>query len=213
VQVLLVGTLALAGSWLTGCSTTVYKQGDRAAGSAQVAAFQAQTERQALAGTLATLTNLAGKPAADLKPQFESFNAALDGLAEAAKQGGVTGERLVRSNAVFLAAWAKDLTTITNADVRSRSETRRTEVSKQIDVATSHYKQAQDALWSLIHYLQDVRRALSTDLTAQGVEALKPSANNANATASKVQDALSQANTSLTALSAQMSSARGTAPK
>ena len=120
----------------------------------------------------------------------------------------MSGDHLVRSNAIVLASWSKDLTTITNADVRSRSEARRTEVSKQIDAATARYKQAQDALRSLVDYLQDIRRALSTDLTQGGVEAVKPLVANANATTSKVQDALTQASTALTSLSTQMSSAR-----
>jgi len=119
----------------------------------------------------------------------------------------------MRSNAVFLAAWDKQLTTITNADVRSRSEARRKEVGDQFNTAQSDYAQAQDALRSLIDYLQDIRRALSTDLNANGVEAVKPLVGNANTTATKVQTALTQANASLTALSAQMSSARGPTAK
>jgi len=206
---LVLAALALAGAWLTGCSTTVYKQGDRAADSAQAAATQAQTESQALAGTLATLSNLVDKPFPDLRLPYQSFIAALDGLAAALKQGGVRGDQLVRSNALFLASWSKDLTTITNADVRSSSEARRTDVSKQIDAATASYNQAQDALRSLVGYLQDIRRALSTDLTQNGVAAVKPLVSSASTTAIKVQDALTQANTDLTALGAQMSSARG----
>jgi hypothetical protein len=208
-----LAALVLAGAWLVGCSTTVYKQGDRAADSAQAAARQAQTQSQALAGTLATLSNLVDKPFPELRLPYQSFSTALDGLVAALKQGGVRGDQLVRSNSLFLASWSKDLTTITNADVRSVSEARRTEVSKQIDAATASYKQAQDALRSLVDYLQDIRRALSTDLTQNGVDVAKPLVSKAGTTASKVQDALTQADTDLTTLSAQMSSARGPAAK
>jgi len=65
----------------------------------------------------------------------------------------------------------------------------------------------------LIDYLQDIRRALSTDLNTSGVEAVKPLVGNANTTATKVQAALTQASASLTSLSAQMSSARGPTAK
>jgi len=212
-QVRITAALALAGAWLAGCSTTAYKQGDRAADSAQAAAMQAQTETQALAGTMATLNNLVDKPAADLKLQFQSFNSALETLATAAKRSGVAGDHLMRSNTAFLTAWEKQLTTITNADVRSRSEARRTEVIKQFDAANNRYVEAQDALRSLVDYLQDIRRALSTDLTANGIEAVKSLVSNANTTTSKVQTALAQANTDLTALSTQMSSARGPTAK
>lgn len=93
--------LALAGVWLAGCHTTVYQQGDRAAASSRAAATELQTQSQALEGTTATLSNLVYKPAPDLKPQFQSFSAALDGLAAAARRGGVTGSQLERSNALY----------------------------------------------------------------------------------------------------------------
>lgn len=213
VQVQRAAALALAGAWLVGCSTTAYKQGDKAAESARVAAMQAQTESQALEGTMATLNNLVDKPAADLKPEFKSFSSALEALVAAAKRSKVKGDQLVRHDTAFLTAWEKQLTTITNTDVRDRSEARRTEVVKQFDAANNRYVEAQDALRSLMDYLQDIRRALSTDLTANGIEAVKPLVNNANTTTSKVQAALAQANTELTALSTQMSSARGLAAK
>ena len=145
--------------------------------------------------------------------QFKSFNSALESLVTAAKRSKVKGDQLVRNDTAFLTDWEKQLTTITNADIRSSSEARRTEVSKQFDAANNRYVEAQDALRSLIDYLQDIRRSLSTDLTANGIEAVKPLVSNANTTASKVKAALEQANTDLSALSTQMSSARGPTAK
>ena len=207
--VLPVSALVLAAVWLAGCSTTVYHQGDKAAGSSRTAALKVQTESQALAGTMATLNNLVDKPAADLKPQFQCFSAGLDSLVAAAKRGTVTGNELVRSNAAYFAAWHQQLATITNADVRSRSEARKVEVCNQFNTANHLYAQAQDDLRSLVDYLQDIRRALSADLTASGVEAVKPLVTTANTNAGKVQTALSQAGTELAALSTRMSSAGG----
>jgi hypothetical protein len=213
VQVLMGAALALAGCWLAGCSTTVYKPGDRAADDAQMAAVAVQTESQSLTGTMSTLNDLVDKPGADLKPQFQSFSAALDSLVAARKRGEAARDHLVRSSAAFFAGWDKQLTTITNTDIRSRSEARKADVSKQCDAANTHCVEAQDGLRSLIGYLQDIRRALSTDLTRNGVQAVKNLVSNANTTADKVQAALAQADTDLKALGAQMSSGRGpTAP-
>ena len=208
-QPLALAALLLLVTWLAGCGTTVYKQGDRAADSAQSAALGFQTESQALAGTMATLSDLVDKPAPDLKPQYQSFSAALDGLVAALKRGEVAHNHLVRSNAAFLATWDKQLTTMTNADIRSRSEARRADVSNQFDAAHKRCLEAQDALRSLIGYLQDLRKALSMDLTRGGIDAAKPLVRNANTTADKVQADLAQAGTDLKALSVQMSSGRG----
>ena len=212
-EALVIAASVLVGVWLTGCSTTVYKQGDRTAGSAQVAAMDVQSESQALAGTMATLNDLVEKPSPDLKPQFQHFSTALDGLAAALKRADVARNHLVRSNATFVAAWEKQLTTITNSDVRSRSEARKTDVSNQFDAVNKGYAQAQDALRSLTGYLQDIRKALSTDLTPSGVEAVKRLVSDANTTASKVQSDLAQASTDLNAFSAQMSSGKASATR
>jgi hypothetical protein len=71
------------------------------------------------------------------------------------------------------------------------------------------------SLWfrarELISFLQDIRQALSPDLTAKGVEAAKPLHANAGPTATRVQTALTEAASILTALSGQMSLARGLA--
>lgn len=125
----------------------------------------------------------------------------------------MTGNHLVRSNAAYIAAWNKQLGTITNADVRSRSEARKAEVTNQFNATNAHYAQAQSALRSLVNYLQDIRKALSTDLTLSSVEAVKSIVSNARTNASNVQAALAQAGTELTALSASMSSASGPSGK
>jgi hypothetical protein len=200
--------LALSGIWLAGCSTPVYQRGDRAADSAQVAAAQVQTELQALAGTLGTLTNLVEHPAADLRPEFLAFSSALDGLVAAAKRGDVTANHLARSNEVFFAAWDEQLTTISNVDIRSRSAARRNEASTEFRTTNACYARAREQLWSLIDYLEDVRRALSTDLTPKGIEAAKPLLTHAGSTADDVKADLGRANRNLAALSVQMSSSR-----
>ena len=208
-HVLLAAALALAVVCLAGCHTTVYQQGDRAAGSSRTAAAEVQTQSQAIEATITALSNLVYQPAADLRPQFQSFSTALDRLVAAAKHGGVTGSHLVRSNSAYFDAWNAQLTTITNADVRSRNEARRGDVINQFNAALKQYTEAQGALGSLVDYLQDIRRALSTDLTAGGVEAVKPLVSTGSANASKVQSGLTQSRANLSALSTAMSSAGG----
>ncbi len=207
-----VVAIACAGVWLAGCTTTAYKQGDRAADAARTTAMQVQTERQALEAAQATLNNLIDKPAADLKPQLLSFSTALETLAAAAKKAEIRGDQLMRGNAAFMAAWEKQLTTITDAKVRSRSEERKSGVSNRFDAAHNRFLKSQDTLRPLISYLEDLRKALSADLTPGGVEAVKGLATNANSTATKVQSDLADAITQLNALSASMSSAQAPNP-
>ena len=59
---------------------------------------------------------------------------------------------------------------------------------------------------SLISYLQDIRTALSTDLTAGDIQSEKPLTDNAQENARKVQSALDRRSDELTASGARMSS-------
>ncbi len=93
-------------------------------------------------------------------------------------------------------------------EIRKRSLERRAEVSSQFDAASRRHDEARNAMQLLVGYLQDIRKALSTDLTRQGLTAVQPSVNNANESARKVQAALAQSATELDTLSARVSSFR-----
>src|SRR3954470_4459394 len=70
--------LWLASALLTGCSTTVYKKGDAAAGTYREAAWQVHDASRDLELTMSSLNALVNKPAADLKPQYVRFSRSLD---------------------------------------------------------------------------------------------------------------------------------------
>jgi hypothetical protein len=158
---------------------------------------------------MASLNDLVKKPGPDLRPQFKSFTEALDQLLAAAERGPGTAIRMVHSNAAYIAAWDKELASITNATLRSLSQARKAEVTDQFNAANRDYADAQRALWSLVYHVSDFHKALSLDLTPSGMQAITALLSDVTAEAGKVQAALAQVNRELTAFSTAMSSARG----
>jgi hypothetical protein len=194
---------------LVDCSTMVYQQGDRAAGSTQAAAVQLQQQKQSVEVMMARLNELVNKPAADLKPQFESFRLALGKLAVASQRGPGTGMQMVRSTAAYISAWNRELTVITNTRIRSLSTARKAEVTDQLNAVSRHYADAQKLLRALVYHVEDFHKALGADLTQGGTQAVTALMSELAAEASWVQAALGEVHAELGALSTAMSTAGG----
>jgi hypothetical protein len=200
--------LALGVVCLAGCQTAGYKKSDAAARDAQSCAALAQGVSTNLEATTGALNDLVNQPAEDAKPQFLRFQTALDRLVSAAKRSDAGVARLGHRQTAYLQAWEKEIASIQDQDIRNRSETRKAEVNAQIIAANRQSEEARSARQPLMGYLQDIRKALSTDLTRPGLNAVQPWVINANESARKTQTALTQSITEWDVLSARLSSAR-----
>jgi hypothetical protein len=219
--------VVLATVVLTGCSTTGYQKGDVAAQSLKQAAGQVRAENQALDLAMVTLRELVNKspgenqpdakrfnqPSIDLKPSFQRFSRALDRLESAARRTDEAATQIAQKKAAYLANWNKELSTMSYEAVRTRSEARKNEVSQRFEAVNRRYSEARAATEPLIAYLNDVRKALGTDLTTGGLVAVKPIVQNAEENTVKVQAALARLSDELSASSVQMASIMTVTPE
>lgn len=174
----------------TGCHSTGYKKADIAGKGLQNGAAEVQIESQALQDTMQALDSLVNKPAPDLKPQFVHFSKSLDWLKASAKKTDSTANHMKKKNAAYLEAWNKQLNEMSYDYIRKQSETRKNEVSQRLQAVDQRYSEAQSTVQPLIDYLEDIRRALSIDLTIAGLEVAKPIVAKAADNAGKLQTAL-----------------------
>jgi hypothetical protein len=219
--------LVLAGVTLAGCTTTGYQKGDVAAQSLKDAAGQVRAENQALDLTMVTLRDLVNKspdenppdakrlnqPAIDLKPAYQRFSRALDRLEAAAARTDQAATKFAQKNAAYLANWNKELNTMSYEAVRTRSAARKNEVSQRFEAVNRRYSEARAVTQPLISYLNDIRKALGTDLTTGGLASVKPIVQNAEENTVKVQAALGRLTDELSASSMQMASIMTVTPE
>lgn len=184
---LLLGLTALC---LAGCASANYQKGDAAANSLERAAGEVQAEGRVLDLTLASLKELYQSPGPDLKQPFQHYSACLDRLMAAAHRTDLTGQEMARKNTAYLQAWEKQTATIDYEHIRNLSQARMLEVSNRFAVVNRRYSESQAAVQPTIGYLLDLRRALSSDLTPEGLASMKGIVENAETNASKVQTAL-----------------------
>jgi len=196
-------TAALA---VAGCATSSYKRGEAASASLRMAAGEVQAESRYLDVTLTSLNDLVNKPPVDLRLQYQAFIANLDQLRESAGRNEQALRRVGQSNAAYFESWDRDLAAMSFEAVRARSQERRTEVATDFDSVNRRYRETQTTVQPLLDYFQDIRKALGTDLTPAGLEAMKGSVSNVNSNAAKVQTALTKLADDLAAMSTRMSS-------
>jgi chromosome segregation ATPase len=191
---------------LVGCASTGYDRGDAAAQSLQNTASGIQAESLALDTTLAALKDLVNHPAADLKVQFHVYEAAMDQLVAAADRAQSAGRVMRSKNEAYLQAWDKQLAEMNYEHIRKSSEARRTEVSSQFESVDKRYEELHSAIEPLVAYLRDVQKALSADLTREGLDAVKPIVAKADENAARVQTALGKLATDLSVSGTRLSS-------
>ena len=200
ILILTATTLAWAG-----CATKGYVKSETAATSLHTAAGEVQAESRALNATLASLNDLVNKPPGDLRLPYEAYSTNLDQLIASAHRNDGVLRRVGQKNAAYFESWDKDLATMNYDAVRNRSQERKSEVTANFESVYRRYQEAQGTIHPLLDYFQDIRKALSTDLTVDGLEAMKPTVANVNENAAKVQSALARLAEELAASGAKMS--------
>jgi len=191
--------------WVAGCATKGYDRSEDAARSLHEASASVRAQSVAFESALGSLNDLVTKPASDLKPQFELFSRSLESLVSASKRTDSAVNRMKEKNQAYLESWNKQLADMNYEYIRTNSLARKQEVTASFDAVSRRCNEAKAAVDPLIVYLQDIRRALSTDLTPGGLEAVKGIANHADDTTGKVRTALANLSTELSNSSARLS--------
>ena len=206
VRVFQVSTCVFALLHFTGCASGNYRNADAAGDSLHQACIQIDAENRCIDVTMAALDNLVNKPATDLKPQFATYSAWLDRLSDSAVRADKAAAVAREKGREYFQDWDKEMATIRFEAVRDQSVSRKTEVSNEFNTVNQRYRENQAVIKPLISYLQDIRTALSTDLTLGGLQSVKALADNARENARKVQTALGHLTDDLAASRTQISS-------
>src|SRR6185503_16846056 len=152
---------------------------------------------------IAALNELVSKPEADSRPQFLRFSVTVYQLSLSTKRAEDSIGRMWRKRAAYFEVWDKEILAIKDEEVRRKSEARREEVSQQFDAVIRRSNEAHDTMSPVISYLRDIRKALSTDLTRDGLASMKPLATHANESAHSAKKGLMQLAADLDVLSAR----------
>ena len=175
LAVLMVGAALSAG-----CASTSYEKAGSASTTLHRTAKDIDQGTAKIDTVMASLSGLVNHPGADLKKQFKKFNSELEDLQSLARDVSEETAAMQQERAAYFQQWDKDLAKIENENIRNRSAERKNAVAARFETVRARYAQVQTAFAPFLSDLEDIRTALSADLTASGLAAVKDVVNKAN---------------------------------
>jgi hypothetical protein len=173
-------------------ATQAYSQEQLAKSMQDVRVETTRTSEQ-LKTTVAALNALTAKTEGDLRPAFNTFASEVTNTVTAATTTAARVKWMDGDGQEYFKEWQTTIASISNESLRKTSTKRLeqvredyNEVKKELNEATAKFK-------PLLSDLSDIQKALSTDMTAGGVKAIKSTVKSANSNHGSVEKAINSA--------------------
>lgn len=192
---LVAGLLSLAPIAFTGCSTPGYKKGDSAADNMRSANGAADA---LLASALNAQTYANSFQAGELKSTFPRFEKEVDAFQSNLKRlrGAVSDVR--NSTNGYIQALKKTQESISNADLKSRTETRIANITAQLADIDGAAGKVDSTATEVGSELADLRTFLQADLSMRGITDSAPARKELDAAVGRFGEAIQQLKKELT---------------
>lgn len=190
---------------LIGCAQT-YKEGSQTAASIQNVEQEAYVGKQQINATITALDDMFNNQQGDLKEQFNTYSKSIDNLESQANRVKKRVDAMASQKSAYLQQWDAQMATIESEAVRQTTEQRRKSVEQMFDIVQKEMEAAGKVFDPFMKKLNDIRTAMNMDLNRNGLDAMRPIAEQAKADSKVINDrldaALSELSKAVKALSA-----------
>lgn len=182
---------------MTGCQSTsasrspALSTGVSTTASIQTAADTIATTRAQVGVSTAALRNLVDRPQ-DIPAQYKTALAEFAKLEKGVASAGTAVDKMRAQGDAYLASWAKQVAGITDPELRNAAFSRRGEVSAKLQRLFTSYQTVKTTYAPYIAHLGDIQKVLGTDLSAAGLETVKPFVARVSENAAPLSEALSK---------------------
>lgn len=133
-----------------------------------------------LQSTLEVLNDLTKQKKGDLRPAYSNYCAQVAKTVEVAEWTKTRIQWMAGDGRKYFQDWQTTVTSIANPSLRKKSQKRLDDVQESYDKVEASLKQAGEKFKPFLSDLSDIQAALSTDVTAGGVKAIKSTVSSAN---------------------------------
>lgn len=159
-----------------------------------------------LVANLKALNALVDQKSGDLRPAFTAFTAGLKDTREASDRTTKRAAMLQADGDKHFAVWHSEVEQIKDEGIRARALKRLDAARKNWYGAASAIQEATTQFPALLGYLTDIEKALSYDLTTEGVKSVRGAARSANESFGSIQSLTQKAVGELEEMAGAMSS-------
>jgi len=167
-------TLAALVLAAAGCGSTAgYKQADRTGERINTYRNDVANIKAAVDGSMKALDALAAAASTDPRKAYDKYAKSVDKVESAAETAKKNAEKMQAQGADYFKEWQAQLDTVKNEEIRALAAERK---AKLQDTFANIKKVSQDAKTSFPPFLsdlKDLRTALGSDITVQGIDAAK----------------------------------------
>jgi hypothetical protein len=153
---------------------------EQLATSIKAARAEAARAAEQLQGTLGALDALTKQKQGDLRPAYNAFAAEIPKTEAAAAWTRARVAWMDGDGQKYFGDWQKTIEGMTNESLKKKAQKRFNVVRKSYDKVGASLKTAGEKFRPFLSDLSDIQKALSTDITAGGVKAVKSTVSDAN---------------------------------
>jgi ABC-type transporter Mla subunit MlaD len=170
-----------------------YAGQDELAGSMKQAREEATTTSGQLNSALSALNDLVNQKEGDLSPAYQAFKAELPKTRDAATATSSRVEKMGKERQTYFTDWQATINGINNSSLQKKAQKRLNRASDSYGKVEAALAVAVDKFKPFLSDLNDVDKALSQDVTMQGIKGMKGVVRDANWNYKSVSGAVSRA--------------------
>lgn len=206
----LLRSVALAGLagcalMIAGCASTPADRAIAMSDSVVSTGKQLDASSKAVTQVLTTLNQLVTQPSGDMVGQYKSYLASVDSLVKTSDQVHNSIQKMLDASQIYFADWSNQVSAISDPTLRQLNADRRQQAQNNLAELQSSLEKARAAYKPLTQDLQDIGTYLGNNLTADGINALKPRLAAIKVEALNVRDAITGVVASLNKFSGTLS--------
>jgi hypothetical protein len=193
-------------AFVAGASASLFAGQEALTASIQRARSETILTHNELVANLKALNALLEQKEGDLRPAYTAFTASLKGTRSAAERTTRQVAALQGEGEAHFATWQAEVETISDEGIRNRALKRLAAARANWNGAATALQEATVQFPALLGYLNDIEKALSYDLTPDGVKSVRGASRSANDAFGDIQRLSQKAVAELDELLASMSS-------
>ncbi len=190
-------TLTLAGflimTFVVGCGKKSYDEGTQAALSIQNVEQELRMGKKQIESTMNAMEAMFAARGDHLKKQFKVYSDSVDDLEKLRKTVTKRLDTMVKKKADYLKQWSEQMQTIENTSIRETSEKRMASVEQMFASVQTEISTIGETFNPFMKKLNDIRTAMNMDLNVNGLQAMRPIADQAQADADTIAAGLDSA--------------------
>jgi len=153
---------------------------EQLAKSIQDTKLETSRTSEQLKSTLSALNALTKQTKGDLRPAYSTYCSEVDKTDSASAWTRTRGQSMATDGRKYFQDWQNTINGIANESLRKKSQKRMDTVKTSYDKVEASLQQAGEKFQPFLSDLSDIQKALSTDVTAGGVKALRGTVRSAN---------------------------------